>query len=72
MLGGSLWGVLVAEAQLFDVYEGPPLPEGKRSLAFSVQFQAQDRTLTESEVGEARNRIVRRLQHELGAELRGG
>jgi phenylalanyl-tRNA synthetase beta chain len=62
---------LVAEAQLFDVFEGSPLPEGKRSLAFSVQFQAHDRTLTDAEVADARNRIVRRLQHELGAELRG-
>jgi phenylalanyl-tRNA synthetase beta subunit len=36
-----------------------------------VQFQAHDRTLTDAEVADARNRIVRRLQHELGAELRG-
>ncbi len=63
---------LVADARLFDVYEGAPLPEGKRSLAYQVQFQALDRTLTDKEVGDARNRIVRRLQHEYGAELRGG
>jgi len=62
---------LVVEARLFDVYEGPPLPEGKRSLAYAVQFQAPDRTLTDAEVAEARRRIVRRLEHELGAELRG-
>jgi phenylalanyl-tRNA synthetase beta chain len=63
---------LVDNAQLFDVYEGDRLPEGKKSLAFAVQFQAADRTLTEKEVADARARIVRRLQHELGAELRGG
>ncbi len=62
---------LVAEAQLFDVFEGAPLPEGKRSLAFAVHFQAPDRTLTEKDVADARQRIIRRLQHELGAELRG-
>jgi phenylalanyl-tRNA synthetase beta chain len=62
---------LVADARLFDVYEGPPLAEGKRSLAFAVQFQAPDRTLTEQEVANARQRLVRRLQHEFGAELRG-
>src|SRR5690606_5434055 len=62
---------LVTGVQLFDVYEGAPLPEGKRSLAFSVQFQALDRTLTDKEVADARNRIVRRLQHEVNAELRG-
>jgi phenylalanyl-tRNA synthetase beta chain len=62
---------LVAGVRLFDVYEGASLPEGKRSLAFQVQFQAQDRTLTESEVADARQRLVRRLQRETGAELRG-
>src|SRR5207248_6215915 len=35
---------LVADVRLFDVYEGSSLPAGKRSLAFQVQFQAQDRT----------------------------
>lgn len=63
---------LVAEAHLFDLYEGPPLPAGKRSLAYAVYFQAADRTLTEEEVAEARRRIVRRLEREVGAELRGG
>ena len=63
---------LVAEARLFDVYEGAPLAEGKRSLAYQVQFQALDRTLTDKEVADARQRIVRRLAHEFGAELRGG
>jgi phenylalanyl-tRNA synthetase beta chain len=62
---------LVAEARLFDVYEGAPLPEGKRSLAYEVRFQSLDKTLTDQEVADARNRIVRRLQHEYGAELRG-
>lgn len=62
---------LVVDVQLFDVYEGDTLPDGKRSLAFGIQFQALDRTLTEKDVADARNRIVRRLQHDLGAELRG-
>jgi phenylalanyl-tRNA synthetase beta chain len=63
---------LVADVRLFDVFEGPPLPEGKRSLAFQVQFQSLEKTLTDAEVADARNRIVRRLAHEVGAELRGG
>ena len=62
---------LVAQATLFDVYEGPPLPEGKRSLAYAVHFQSLEKTLTDQEVADARGRIVRRLQHEVGAELRG-
>ena len=62
---------LVSRVRLFDVYEGAPLAEGKRSLAFAVHFQAADRTLTDAEVADARRRIVRRLEHEVGAELRG-
>ena len=60
-----------ARRRLFDVYEGAPLPEGKRSLAYAVQFQSPDETLTDAEVADARRRIVRRLEHEVGAELRG-
>jgi phenylalanyl-tRNA synthetase beta chain len=63
---------LVTEARLFDVYEGTPLPPGKRSLAYAVHFQSLDKTLTDAEVADARRRIVRRLEHEFGAELRGG
>jgi phenylalanyl-tRNA synthetase beta chain len=63
--------LLVARVNLFDVYEGAPLAAGKRSLAFAVHFQAPDRTLTDSEVADARRRIVRRLENEAGAELRG-
>jgi phenylalanyl-tRNA synthetase beta chain len=62
---------LVARATLFDVYEGAPLAQGKRSLAYQVHFQALDRTLTDQEVADARRRIIRRLEHEFGAELRG-
>jgi phenylalanyl-tRNA synthetase beta chain len=65
-------GALVSKATLFDVYEGAPLPAGKRSLAYAVQFQSPEKTLTEQEVADARRRIIRRLEHELGAELRGG
>jgi phenylalanyl-tRNA synthetase beta chain len=62
---------LVAEVTLFDVYEGAPLPEGKRSLAYAVHFQSLEKTLTDQEVADARKRIIRRLEHEAGAELRG-
>jgi phenylalanyl-tRNA synthetase beta chain len=65
-------GSLVTKATLFDVYEGAPLPPGKRSLAYAVQFQSSEKTLTEQEVADARRRIIRRLEHDLGAELRGG
>jgi phenylalanyl-tRNA synthetase beta chain len=63
---------LVSQVTLFDVYEGAPLPKGKRSLAYAVHFQSLEKTLTEPEVADARRRIIRRLEHEVGAKLRGG
>jgi phenylalanyl-tRNA synthetase beta chain len=62
---------LVRSASIFDVYTGPPVPPGRKSLAFSVSYQAPDRTLKDEDVARQRERIVARLQAELGAELRG-
>jgi phenylalanyl-tRNA synthetase beta chain len=61
---------LVQEVRLFDRYRGDPIEEGKLSLAFSIIYQASERTLTDAEVAEARQRIVRRVSTELGARLR--
>ena len=63
---------LVRSASIFDVYSGPPVPPGRKSLAFSISFQAADHTLTEQEATRQRERIVARLQQELGAEVRAG
>jgi phenylalanyl-tRNA synthetase beta chain len=54
------------------VFEGDPLPEGKKSLAFSVDFRASDRTLTDAEVDERVRLIAERLAADFGAELRAG
>jgi phenylalanyl-tRNA synthetase beta chain len=62
---------LVRSASVFDVYTGPPIPSGRKSLAFSVSYQAPNRTLTDKDVARERERIVARLRAELGAELRG-
>ena len=61
---------LVRSASIFDVYSGPPIPAGRKSLAFSISFQAADHTLTEEEATRQRERIVARLRQELGAEVR--
>ncbi|HID86352.1 MAG TPA: hypothetical protein EYP55_03110, partial [Anaerolineae bacterium] len=61
---------LLREAVLFDLYRGEPIPEGKKSLAYSLTFQAEDRTLTDEEVEGIRQRIQRRLEEEIGAKLR--
>jgi phenylalanyl-tRNA synthetase beta chain len=61
---------LVRSARLFDVYSGPQVPPGKKSLAFSVSYQALDHTLTDEEVKRQRERILARLRGDVGAELR--
>ncbi|GFP34285.1 phenylalanyl-tRNA synthetase beta chain [Candidatus Hakubella thermalkaliphila] len=58
------------DVTLFDVYRGRQIPEGKKSLAFSLTFQEEDRTLRDEEVQEKVDRIVQELNRELGAELR--
>jgi phenylalanyl-tRNA synthetase beta chain len=63
-------GSLLDACLLFDVHTGPPLPEGAKSLAFSIDFRAADRTLTDPEVNEAVAAIAERLERDLGARLR--
>jgi len=67
----SAGGALLADARLFDVYRGGQLPAGKKSLAFSLAFQAVDRTLTDEEVEAEKARIVEAVFQRLGARLRG-
>ena len=64
-------GKMLADARLFDVYRDGKLGEGKKSLAYALTYQAPDRTLTDKEAAKIRNKIVKRLEREVGAELRG-
>ena len=61
---------ILETARLFDVYTGKGVPEGKRSLAFSLVYRSQARTLTDEEVQEAHRRIVSEVGSRLGAEIR--
>ncbi len=63
-------GPLVVRATLFDLFEGDPLPEGKKSLAFKVEFQSPSKTLETAEVNDAVSSIVKRMENETGASLR--
>jgi phenylalanyl-tRNA synthetase beta chain len=60
-----------SDAEVFDVYRGAQLGEGRKSLALHCTFQAGDRTLTDEEVAAVREKLVARLAGELGGELRG-
>lgn len=64
-------GKTLCGLRLFDVYVGEQVGVGKKSLAYSLTYQAPDRTLTDKEVVQIRQRIIRRLEQELGAQLRG-
>ncbi len=66
----SAGGALVVSLRLFDVYRGEQIGAGRKSLAYSLIYQAPDRTLTDAEVAKLRQRIVRRLEQDLGAKLR--
>jgi phenylalanyl-tRNA synthetase beta chain len=64
-------GGLLARAEVFDVYRGEQIAEGRVSLAIALTFRARDRTLTDADVGPVRQKIVARLADELGGDLRG-
>ena len=64
-------GAELRDAHVFDVYDGDQVPEGRKSVAVHLVFQASDRTLTDEEADAARARVVEALRHRFGAELRG-
>jgi phenylalanyl-tRNA synthetase beta chain len=64
-------GELLDDVRVFDVYDGPQVGEGRRSLALALSFRAADRTLAEEDVAPVRERIVAALGERLGGELRG-
>jgi phenylalanyl-tRNA synthetase beta chain len=63
--GGLLVGV-----NLFDLYRGDPIPAGKKSLAYTLIYRHEQRTLTDKEVAKVHSRIASQLGRELGAKLR--
>ncbi len=62
-------GKIVTNVRLFDVYRDEKIGAGKKSLAYSLTYQS-DRTMTDAEAAAIRNKIVKRLEHEVGAKLR--
>jgi phenylalanyl-tRNA synthetase beta chain len=67
----SAGGALLVGAEVFDVYRGEQVGAGRTSLALRLEFRAPDRTLTDDEVEQRRERIVAALREQLGGELRG-
>jgi phenylalanyl-tRNA synthetase beta chain len=63
-------GALLGRSELFDLFRGEAIPQGRKSLAFSLEFRAADRTLTDDEVEPLMTSIAERLRAEFGGELR--
>ena len=64
--GGSR---LLERVELFDVYTGSQIPDGKKSVAFSVWLRSADGTLTDDKIDEVNARIIKKLEA-AGAQLR--
>ncbi|HCH79807.1 MAG TPA: phenylalanine--tRNA ligase subunit beta [Acidimicrobiaceae bacterium] len=64
-------GALLTDVELFDVYRGPGVDDGARSLAYRLRFQATDRTLTDGDVADVRQACIDQVVKKTGAVLRG-
>ena len=63
-------GKLLRDTKLFDIYRGAGIPEGKKSMAFSLELRADDRTLTDADCEQSINKVLTALQEKLNAVLR--
>ncbi|GBE36075.1 phenylalanine--tRNA ligase beta subunit [bacterium BMS3Bbin07] len=61
---------LIEDSWVFDLYEGKNIPAGKRSLGFTIQYRAKDRTLTDEEVDRLHQEIIIYLIKKTGGQLR--
>ena len=66
----SAGGALVKSVRLFDLYIGDQVPDGKKSLAYAIEYSSSTETLTDEQVDSVHEKIVKGLDAELGAELR--
>ena len=66
----SAAGKLLRSVRLFDIYRGVGIPEGKKSLAFSLELRADDRTLTDADSEGVVNKVLAALKEKLDAVLR--
>ena len=63
-------GKLLRNVKLFDIYRGTGIPEGKKSIAFSMELRADDRTLTDGDCETVMQKVLSALSDKLGASLR--
>ena len=61
---------IVKRVELFDVYEGKKLPEGKKSYAFAIYLQDETKTMNDKQTDGIMKKIIASVEKQLGAELR--
>ena len=61
---------LIKNIELFDLYEGDKLEQGKKSIAFHVNYQSNEKTLNDEEIKNLTNKIIEKLKNKFAAELR--
>lgn len=66
----SLRSELIEDMRLFDVYKGKGIPEGKKSVAFTVRYRSKEKTLSDSEVEQLHQSLVDRIIEKTGGALR--
>jgi phenylalanyl-tRNA synthetase beta chain len=67
----EIGGELVERAELFDVYQGEQVPQGMRSLAFSIIYRSKEKTLSDVEVNKVQEELLQKLHAQYGAVVRG-
>lgn len=63
-------GNLVEKVQLFDIYKGAQIPEGKKSIAYAIAYRDEKKTLEDKYIAKVHDKILKALEHKLGAVLR--
>ena len=63
-------GNLVEKFQLFDIYKGAQIPEGKKSIAYAIAYRDEKKTLEDKDIAKVHEKILKALEHKLGAVLR--
>ena len=61
---------LIKDISVFDLYEGENIPNGKKSLAFKIVIQSNERALTENDINGVSNKIVKTIEDKTGSKLR--
>ncbi|HMK64767.1 MAG TPA: phenylalanine--tRNA ligase subunit beta, partial [Thermodesulfobacteriota bacterium] len=61
---------LIEEVELFDLYQGKPIPEGKKNMGVRIHFRSPERTLSDEEVNEIHERLLQQVLNKFGGTLR--